>query len=187
MLMAKRKLAFLMLVFCFPVMASPSSSDGVYIKHDVLACGDTEVELVSECLNDAVESSQTHAGLPVCTDQVFKINGKENRRDIKKVSQLMTSGKHVNMLSNVVVSMACVKGSKGNLVSIGGYGGCGACPEWHGYYSMDGKLVNYTFSNSFRSFGSLGSRDELIEKFGVSKRDLVDESAFAQKVKYDKP
>ncbi|AZD70236.1 hypothetical protein SAMN04489802_0141 [Pseudomonas chlororaphis] len=36
-------------------------------------------------------------------------------------------------------------------------------------------------------FGSLGSRDELIEKFGVSKRDLVDESAFAQKVKYERP
>ncbi|WP_223265662.1 hypothetical protein [Pseudomonas chlororaphis] len=187
MLIVKKKLAFLILAFCLPVMATPSSDDGSYIKHDILGCGDSKVELISKCLTDSVESSQAQAGLPVCIDQIIKVNDKENRRDIKKVSQLMTSGKHVNMLSNVVVSMACVKGSKGDLVSIGGYGGCGACPEWHGYYSMDGKLVNYTYSNSFRSFGSLGSRDELIEKFGVRKRDLVDESAFAQKVKYEKP
>ncbi|WDH22757.1 hypothetical protein [Pseudomonas chlororaphis] len=187
MFIVEKKIAFLAMIFCLPAMAAPSSEDGSYIKHDVLDCGDAKVELVSKCLSESVESGQAQAGLPICTDQVIKINGKENRRDIKKISQLTTSGKNVKMLSNVVVSMACIKGSKGTLVSIGGYGGCGACPEWHGYYSMDGKLVNYVYSNSFRSFGSLGSRDELIEKFGVSKRDLVDESAFVQKVKYEKP
>ncbi|WP_414894550.1 hypothetical protein [Pseudomonas sp. IT-232MI5] len=107
---------------------------------------------------------------PVCTDQIIKINGQENRRKVDKISQLTSNGSTVKILSNVVVSMACIKGSKGSLISIGGYGGCGACPEWHGYYSLDGKLVNYVYSNSFRSFGSLGTRDDLIDKYGVSKK-----------------
>ncbi|WP_273828787.1 hypothetical protein [Pseudomonas sp. SBT1-2] len=174
------------LIFCLPVMAASPSGSG-YIQHDSLECSGVKVELVSNCENEAVESDQAQAGLPVCTGQVIKIGGKETQREMQKVSQLTKSGKHIAMLSNVVVSMACINGSKGSLVSIGGYSGCGACPEWHGYYSMDGKLVNYVYSNSFRSFGSFGSRDELIEKFGVSKRDLVDESAFAQKVKYERP
>lgn len=184
--MSKRYAACFVLLFCLPVMAaSPGAAS--YTKTDILDCDGAKIELVSICQNDAVERSQEHAGLPVCTDQIIKISGQENRRDIKKVSQRTTTGNVTEILSNVVVSMACIKGSKGSLVSIGGYGGCGACPEWHGYYSMEGKLVNYVYSNSFRSFGSLGSRDELIEKFGVSKRDLVDESAFVQKVKYERP
>ncbi|BAV78197.1 hypothetical protein PCAU_5988 [Pseudomonas chlororaphis subsp. aurantiaca] len=184
--MPRNYAAFVVLLLCLPVMAaSPGAAS--YTKTDILDCDGARIELVSICLNDALERSQEHVGLPVCTDQIIKINGQENRREIKKVSQRTTNGKSTKMLSNVVVSMACIKGSKGSLVSIGGYSGCGACPEWHGYYSMDGKLVNYVYSNSFRSFGSLGSRDELIEKFGVSKRDLVDESAFVQKVEYERP
>ncbi|QHC93072.1 hypothetical protein [Pseudomonas chlororaphis] len=184
--MLRKYVASSTLFFCLPVAAA-SSDAASYTRTDVLNCDGAKIELVSICQNDAVEQSQEHSGLPVCTDQMLKINGQEKRREIKKVSQLTTTGKTTKMLSNVVVSMACIKGSKGSLVSIGGYGGCGACPEWHGYYSMDGKLVNYVYSNSFRSFGSLGSRDELIEKFGVSKRDLVDESAFVQRVEYERP
>jgi hypothetical protein len=174
----------LTLFFCLPVMAASSDETASYSKSDILDCDGVRVELVSVCQEDTVEKSQTHAGLPVCTDQIININGQEKRRDIKKISQLTTSGKTVKSLSNVVVSMACIKGSKGALVSIGGYGGCGACPEWHGYYSTGGELVNYVYSNSVRSFGSLGSREDLINKYGVNKRDLVDEGAFVKKITY---
>ncbi|WP_259740044.1 hypothetical protein [Pseudomonas brassicacearum] len=187
MLVLRKNIACLTLFFCLPAMAASSSDTASYTKTDVLDCEGTKIELVSNCQRDTVDVSQDHAGLPVCTDQIIKINGKENRRKIEKLSQLTTSGKNVKVLSNVVVSMACIKGSKGNLVFIGGYGGCGICPEWRGYYSMDGKLVNYVYSDSFRSFGSLGSREDLINKYGVKKRDLVDGSYLEQKVIYANP
>lgn len=170
--------------FCASAIAASAQNSSLPEKIDILECDGSKVELVSTCQNDTVAKSEDHSGLPVCTDQIIKINGQENRRKIEKISQLTSSGSTVKILSNVVVSMACVKGSKGSLISIGGYGGCGACPEWHGYYSLDGKLVNYVYSNSFRSFGSLGTRDDLINKYGVSKRDLVDESSFAKKITY---
>lgn len=66
------------------------------------------------------------------------------------------------MLSNVVVAMDYVEGTKGSLVSIGGYGGCSACAEWHGYYSTAGRLEQYSFDSNQRSFGSKGFREELI-------------------------
>ncbi|MDN3218812.1 hypothetical protein [Pseudomonas nunensis] len=187
MLILKRSIIWLALLVCLPVMAASSPDGTAIIKRDILDCDGAKVELISSCQNETVDSSQDHAGLPVCTDQVIKINGKENRRNIEKISQLTSAGKNVKMLSNVVVSMACIKGSKGSLVSIGGYGGCGACPEWHGYYSLEGKLVNYVYSNSVRSFGSLGSRDDLISNYGVKKRDLVDESSLSQKITYGNP
>ncbi|MCB2250740.1 hypothetical protein KTQ74_02445 [Pseudomonas chlororaphis] len=118
--MSKGYAACFVLLFCLPVMAaSPGAAS--YTKTDILDCDGAKIELVSICQNDAVERSQEHAGLPVCTDQIIKISGQENRRDIKKVSQRTTTGNVTEILSNVVVSMACIKGSKGSLVSIGGY------------------------------------------------------------------
>ncbi|WP_225914404.1 hypothetical protein [Pseudomonas atacamensis] len=91
------------------------------------------------------------------------------------------------MLSNVVVAMDCVEGTQGSLVSIGGYGGCGACAEWHGYYSTAGRLEQYSFDNNQRSFGSKGSRDELIKAYGVTKRQLMSESPAVKRIVYGQP
>jgi hypothetical protein len=181
------KMVCFVLFFLSPGLAVSSPGVESYVKKDVIDCDGIKVGLVSYCQKDTVEISQTHGGLPVCTDQVIKANDKESRRKIDKVSQLTSSGRKVKSLSNVVVSMACIKGSKGSVVSIGGYGGCGSCPEWHGYYSKDGALVYYNFSNSYRSFGSSGSFDDLINRYGINEKDLVDEGRFAQKVIYDNP
>jgi len=185
--MFSNKVVYFFLLFLSPGLAVSSPGVESYIKKDVMNCDGVKVELVSHCLKDTVEISQTHGGLPVCTDQFIKINGKENRRKIDKVSQLTSSGGNIKSLSNVVVSMACLKASKGSVVSIGGYGGCGSCPEWHGYYSKDGELVYYNFSNSYRSFGSSGSFDDLTSRYGIKEKDLIDEGHFSQKVIYDNP
>lgn len=100
---------------------------------DVMQCGGVEVVLVSSCRSVTVQDTETHV-IPVCSDQTINIGGKVLRRDIGKVLQRTSDGAKTKMLNNVVVAMDCVTGSKGSLVSIGGYGGCGACPEWHGYY-----------------------------------------------------
>ncbi|SDY62923.1 hypothetical protein [Pseudomonas sp. NFIX28] len=185
--MFNNKVICFFLYFLLSGSAVSSPDFESYIKKDVMSCDGVKVELVSHCLKDTVEISQAHGGLPVCTDQVININGKKNRRKIDKISQLTSSGENVESLSNVVVSMACLKGNKGGVVSIGGYGGCGSCPEWHGYYSKDGELVYYNFSNSYRSFGSSGSFDDLISQYGIKEKDLIDEGRFAQKVIYDNP
>lgn len=143
MIFNKKYLAGFVTFFCVSAMAVSAPNSSLSEKIDILECDGSKVELVSICQSETVAKSEDHSGLPVCIDQIIKINGQENRREIEKVSQLTSNGSTVKILSNVVVSMACIKGSKGSLISIGGYGGCGACPEWHGYYSVDGKLVNY--------------------------------------------
>jgi len=43
------------------------------------------------------------------------------------------------------------------------------------------------FSNSYKLFDTSGSYEDLLNKYGVKERDLVDESRFVQKVEYDNP
>ncbi|WP_347928361.1 hypothetical protein [Pseudomonas helvetica] len=178
--------------FCFTLalaslsaMAASGVSDG-YVQRDVMECGGVDVELVSSCRSVAVEEGEAQP-LPVCSDQTININGKVLRRDVGRVSQLTTDGKSTRMLANVVVAMACMKGTKGSLVFIGGYGGCGACPEWFGYYSTAGKLVSYSYSNNVRSFGSKGSDRELIEAYGVTAKALREQNADAKRITYGQP
>src|SRR5471032_3088056 len=111
-----------------------ADSPDAYVQRDVIQCGGVEVALVSSCRSVTVQDGEDHM-LAVCSDQTININGKKLRRNIGKVSQLTTDGATVSMLENVVVAMACIKGTRGSLVAIDGYGGCGACPEWHGYYT----------------------------------------------------
>ncbi|QAX82369.1 hypothetical protein C2E19_00280 [Pseudomonas sp. DTU12.3] len=173
----------LSLLLSLPVFAAPSDA---FTQRDVMQCGGVEVVLVSSCRSVTVDGAQTYV-IPVCSDQTIKIGGKVLRRDISKVSQLTSDGAKTKMLSNVVVAMDCVDGPKGSLVSIGGYGGCGACAEWHGYYSTAGRLEQYSFDNNQRSFGSKGSREKLIKAYGVSKQQLQSESPAVKRIVYGQP
>lgn len=173
----------LALLLCAPAFAAPADA---YTQRDVMQCGGVEVVLVSSCRSVTVDDAETHL-IAVCSDQTINIGGKVLRRDIGKVLQRTSDGAKTKMLNNVVVAMDCVTGSKGSLVSIGGYGGCGACPEWHGYYSTAGRLEQYSFDNTQRSFGSKGSREELIEAYGVSKRQLQSPSPAEKRIEYGKP
>lgn len=163
-----------------------AASPDAYTQRDVMQCGGVEVALVSSCRSVTVQEGQSHL-IPVCSDQTININGKVLRRKIGKVSQLTTDGATVSMLENVVVAMACLKGTKGSLVTIGGYGGCGACPEWHGYYSTAGKLDMYFYSNAYRSYGSKGSFESLIKTYGVPAKDLREESPGVKRISYGQP
>ncbi|WP_339525948.1 hypothetical protein [Pseudomonas sp. EL_65y_Pfl2_R96] len=173
----------LSLLLSFPAFAAPADA---YTQRDVMQCGGVEVVLVSSCRTVTVEDTETHV-IPVCSDQTINIGGKVLRRNIDKVSQLTSDGAKTKMLSNVVVAMDCVKGTKGSLVSIGGYGGCGSCPEWRGYYSTAGRLEHYSYSNSYRSFGSKGSWEGLIEVYGVTERQLQSESPAVKRIGYGQP
>lgn len=173
----------LLLLLSFPAFAAPSDA---YTQRDVMQCGGVEVVLVSSCRTVTVQDSETHV-IPVCSDQTINIGGKVLRRNIDKVSQLTSDGAKTKMLSNVVVAMDCVKGTKGSLVAIGGYGGCGACPEWHGYYSTAGRLEQYSYDNNYRSFGSKGSWEGLIKAYGVTKRQLQSESPAVKRIVYGQP
>ncbi|WP_426233674.1 hypothetical protein [Pseudomonas sp. TWP3-2] len=166
-----------------PALAAPADA---YTQRDVMDCAGVEVVLVSSCRSVTVDDAETHL-IAVCSDQTINIGGKVLRRNIDKVSQLTSDGKKAKMLSNVVVAMDCVQGAKGSLVSIGGYGGCGSCPEWHGYYSPVGRLEYYSYSNSYKSFGSKGSREGLIEAYGVTKRQLQSESPTVKRIVYGQP
>ncbi|KOY02064.1 hypothetical protein [Pseudomonas nunensis] len=167
-------------------MSVCAASTDAYTQRDVMQCGGVEVALVSSCQSVTVQEGQDQV-IPVCSDQTININGKVLRRDIGKVSQLTTDGTTVSMLENVVVAMDCIKGAKGSLVAIGGYGGCGACPEWHGYYSTAGKLEMYSYSNAYRSFGSKGSSEALIKAYGVTAKDLRGESLEIKRITYGQP
>lgn len=173
----------LSLLLSLPALGAPSD---YFTQRDVMQCGGVEVVLVSSCRSATVDGAQTHV-IPVCSDQTINIGSKVVRRDISKVSQLTSDGAKTKMLSNVVVVMDCVEGPQGSLVSIGGYGGCGACAEWHGYYSTTGRLEQYSFDNNQRSFGSKGSRDELIKAYGVTKRQLMSESPAVKRIVYGQP
>ena len=173
----------LSLLLSLPVLAAPSDA---FTQRDVMQCGGVEVVLVSSCRSVTVDDAETHV-IPVCSDQTINIGGKVLRRDISKVSQLTSDGAKTKMLSNVVVAMDCVEGTQGSLVSIGGYGGCGACAEWHGYYSTAGRLEQYSFDSNQRFFGSKGSREELIKAYGVTKRQLMSESPVVKRIVYGQP
>ena len=173
----------LSLLLSLPVLAAPSDA---LTQRDVMQCGGVEVVLVSSCRSVTVDDAETHV-IPVCSDQTINIGGKVLRRDISKVSQLTSDGAKTEMLSNVVVAVDCVEGTQGSLVSIGGYGGCGACAEWHGYYSTAGRLEQYSFDSNQRSFGSKGSREELIKAYGVTKRQLMSESPAVKRIVYGQP
>jgi len=170
-------------LFSSPAFAAPTDA---YTQRDVMQCGGVEVVLVSSCRSVTVDDAETHV-IPVCSDQTINIGSKVLRRDISKVSQLTSDGAKTKMLSNVVVAMDCVEGTQGSLVSIGGYGGCGACAEWHGYYSTAGLLEQYSFDNNQRSFGSKGSREELIKAYGVTKRQLMSENPAVKRIVYGQP
>jgi hypothetical protein len=163
-----------------------AASPDAYVQRDVIQCGGVDVALVSSCRSVTVQDGEDHM-IPVCSDQTININGKVLRRKIGKVSQLTTDGATVSMLENVVVAMACIRGTKGSLVAIGGYGGCGACPEWHGYYSTAGKLDMYFYSNAYRSYGSKGSFESLIKAYGVTAKDLREESPGVKRISYGQP
>ncbi|WP_085606151.1 MULTISPECIES: hypothetical protein [unclassified Pseudomonas] len=173
----------LSLLLSLPAFAAPQDA---YTQRDAMQCGGVEVVMVSSCRSVTVDDAETHL-IPVCSDQTINIGGKVLRRNIDKVSQLTSDGKNAKMLSNVVVAMGCVEGTKGSLVSIGGYGGCGACPEWRGYYSTAGRLEQYSFDNTQRSFGSKGSWEELIKAYGVTKRQLQSESPSVKRIDYGQP
>lgn len=173
----------LSLLLSAPAFAAPADA---YTQRDVTQCGGVEVVLVSSCRSVTVDDAETHL-IPVCSDQTINIGGKVLRRDIGKVSQLTSDGVKTKMLSNVVVAMDCVAGTKGSLVSIGGYGGCGACPEWRGYYSTAGRLEQYSFDNTQRSFGSKGSREALMGAYGVTKRQLQADSPAVKRIEYGQP
>ncbi|MXI45924.1 hypothetical protein GRW89_05330 [Pseudomonas moraviensis] len=173
----------LSLLLSLPVLAAPSDA---FTQRDVMQCGGVEVVLVSSCRSVTVDDAETHV-IPVCSDQTINIGGKVLRRDMSKVSQLTSDGAKKKMLSNVVVAMDCVEGTQGSLVSIGGYGGCSACAEWHGYYSTAGRLEQYSFDSNQRFFGSKGSREELIKAYGVTKRQLMSESPAVKRIVYGQP
>ncbi len=173
----------LSLLLSLPAFAAPKDA---YTQRDVMQCGGVEVVMVSSCRSVTVDDAETHL-IPVCSDQTINIGGKVLRRNIDKVSQLTSDGKKTKMLSNVAVEMDCVKGSKGSLVFIGGYGGCGSCPEWRGYYSTAGRLEHYSYSNSYRSFGSKGSWEGLIEAYGITERELQQTSPAAKRIEYGQP
>ncbi|KNH47002.1 hypothetical protein [Pseudomonas lini] len=173
----------LSLLLSSPAFAAPADA---YTQRDVMQCGGVEVVLVSSCRTVTVEDTETHV-IPVCSDQTINIGGKVLRRNIGKVLQRTSDGAKTKMLNNVVVEMDCVTGSKGSLVSIGGYGGCGACPEWRGYYSTAGRLEQYSFDNNQRSFGSKGSWEELIKAYGVTKRQLQSASPAVKRITYGQP
>jgi hypothetical protein len=164
------------------VAASPDA----YTQRDVMQCDGVEVALVSSCRSVTVQDGEDQM-IPVCSDQTININGKVLRREVGRVSQLTTDGATTPMLANVVVAMACIKGTKGSLVSVGGYGGCGACPEWRGYYSTTGTLEMYSYSNAYRSFGSKGSFESLIKTYGVTAKDLREESPGVKRISYGQP
>ncbi|MGE7958754.1 hypothetical protein ACQKQA_19575 [Pseudomonas sp. NPDC089530] len=167
----------------FSISAAPTDA---YTQRDVMQCGGVEVVLVSSCRSVTVQANEDQM-LPVCSDQTINIGGKLLRRDIDQVSQRTSDGTATSMLSNVVVTMDCLNGTKGSLVSIGGYGGCGACPEWHGYYSTAGRLEQYSYSNAYRSFGSKGSSEGLIKAYGVTAKQLREESPTLKRVSYGQP
>lgn len=173
----------LSLLLSFSTFAAPSDA---FTQRDVMQCGGVEVVLVSSCRSLTVQDTETHV-IPVCSDQTINIGGKVLRRDIGKVLQLTSDGAKTKMLNNVVVAMDCVKGTKGSLVSIGGYGGCGSCPEWRGYYSTAGRLEQYSFDNNQRSFGSKGSWEGLIKDYGVTKKQLQQESPAVKRINYGQP
>jgi len=56
-----------------------------------------------------------------------------------------------------------------------------------GYYSTSGRLEQYSFDNNQRSFGSKGSREELIKAYGVTKRQLMSESPAVKRIVYGQP
>lgn len=138
------------------------------------------------CTNETIDETENQPGIPVCTDQFIKIGNNEIRRDIAKITQLTSNKRKVTMLSNVIVSLGCITGKKGSALAVGGYGGCNSCPEWYGYYSLTGELINYSYSNTFRSFGAKGTNNDLIKKYAI-KKNIIEAQDYPHKnIKYVK-
>lgn len=173
-------------LFTLAVFAAPPDA---YTQRDVMQCGGDEVALVSSCRSVRVQDDQEHQ-LPVCSDQTITFNGKELKRELKRVSQLTMDGASTPMVVTLVSAMGCLKGTKGSLVAIGGHSGCDVCKQWFGYYSTAGELEMFTYGDSYQSFGAKGSKgssEALMEAYGVTAKDLRGESPEIKKISYGPP
>lgn len=107
----------------------------------------------------------------VVTQQVliFKLNNSILcRRDFNVKKIISPNKKGLVLLDAVVVMAGVVKGEKGSFYVIFGSGGCNACSEYTGYYSLEGKLLANDYQSRMRNFRhSFGNLGEIIERFGV--------------------
>jgi hypothetical protein len=75
---------------------------------------------------------------------------------------------NVSLLDNVIREVGIVEGRKGSFYKISGAGGCNACSEYLGYYSMQGKLLSKIYSSRMDRFSyTTGDIDKVIKQFEV--------------------
>lgn len=122
-------------------------------------------------LNDVVSNQELIFKLG---DQII-VQRNHNVRKRKSKKAIGT----INLLDNVIRGVSVVKGGSGSFYKIEGAGGCNACSEYSGYFSLRGELLWENYSSRMGNFETgKGNYDKVLAKYNV-----LDTSAIAPKIK----
>lgn len=136
-----------------------------------------KIVIESEYLNDSVsvEESNMFNPIPLKQEMFFYTKGQLNARVIypaRMITQKTESGEPVKMLDNVIVGAGIIKGRKGNLLVVGGYGGCNDCSEFEGYYTLEGKSIGINYRTKSEVFISTADIDKIISTYQLDEKEL---------------
>jgi hypothetical protein len=108
----------------------------------------------------------------VVTEQklIFKKNGiaiNQFNHNVKKWI-LDKFGKKRSLLDNVIRTAGLVSAKNGGFYKVEGAGGCNACSEYIGYFSLEGELLYNIYSSQTDNFvNEVGDFDKMIKQFEV--------------------
>lgn len=99
----------------------------------------------------------------------YEVGGKNKNR---------TNNGDILTLDNVIVSSACIKGTKKSFYKIEGFGGCNGCSEYTAYYSLQGELLYEDYVSSSKNLKySKGNYQEILKVYGITDTSKISKKA----------
>ncbi len=141
-------------------------------RGDRISYGDYTLIVESECLNKKLSSDEYRFtfGSAAKSQQLLFIHGQDTivvQHPVGRVKLLLEDGSKEDVLENVITQIAVMKGARGSLYHVSGYGGCNSCGEWFGIYTTDGVLLCHTHGGKERYISSSGSYEQVFEDYGI--------------------
>lgn len=143
-------------------------NDTYSIEVETFCLNDTLASLDDTEYEDAVFSLVTR---PVIIEQKLKFTKKGNvlksyNIPFKKIVRTNYLGKKIETLEQNIWLVYFIKGTKGEILGVSGSGLCevSECPEFTGFYSLDGNVLYEADTKSVNNI----STGELFEKYGIT-------------------
>lgn len=140
----------------------------------LVSVGSSLLNVSARCTGEHPRSDQRHQ-LCVCAKQTLEFYHEGKRRTVghpvEAVPQVLDDGTEVMMLENLITEVGILGGTNGYIYSVQGHGGCNACPEWFGLYSLDGTLLWHTYNTRSEVISNSGSFEAILAEYGIDPKE----------------